>query len=797
MSAADRPTRAGDPERLRLALGFAVLAALAVFCGARLRVQTEILHFVGSESGGERALLARELADSELTRTLVLSLEAPTAGEAGAALAALAAALEGRPEVAWLRTGPPADVADAVRELYFPRRLRFLSDRPEAELPERLSDEGLARAARELKAWLAGPAAPLVRALAPADPLLAFAGITRRLGELRAGALRVEDGRFVSEDGRHAILLLATRGSAFDTRSTAPLLAAIEREFERLNAASGGRLALEQGGVHRFALDAERRIRADTQRISALATLAVAALCLACFGSLRVLFVLSLPLIAGFLCATAAGILAFGELHGMTLAFGASLIGVCIDYPVHLAVHHALEPDRAGPRAALHRIGPGLALGAGTTLAGFAVLGTAGFPGIRELGLFASTGLVASFAATWLLVPPLLRRDLHATALARRLAGAGEGVVRRLVRARSAALATSALVALAAAAALSGLRWQDDLAALGPVDPRLAAEDARVRARVSSADLGRAVVAVGRDAEEALARNDAVALLVAEARDAGLLDGFDSLHALLWSAELQERNLAQVRRSPRLAERMAEALAREGFRPEAFEPFRAALAADPPALTLDDLAASPLGPLAAPFHAVIPGRVAVPTLLRGVRDGPALAGALAGLEGVHYLDQRAFLAESFGDLRRSTLSRVGLGLVGVLVVLALRYRRLSEIGAALLPATLASLAMLAVVVATGTPVNLLHVLALVLVLSIGVDYGVFLVESARSGRSLGTSALGVGLAGLTTLASFGLLATSSHPALHSLGVASGVGVLGSLLLAPVGVALLRPGRRGP
>jgi predicted exporter len=78
-----------------------------------------------------------------------------------------------------------------------------------------------------------------------------------------------------------------------------------------------------------------------------------------------------------------------------------------------------------------------------------------------------------------------------------------------------------------------------------------------------------------------------------------------------------------------------------------------------------------------------------------------------------------------------------------------------------------------------------------------VDYGVFLVESVRSGRSLGASALGVGLAGLTTLASFGLLATSSHPALHSLGVASGVGVLGSLLLAPVGVALLRPGRRGP
>ena len=112
-------------------------------------------------------------------------------------------------------------------------------------------------------------------------------------------------------------------------------------------------------------------------------------------------------LAAGFAAGAVACILVFGEVHGMTIAFGASLIGVSIDYAVHFYCHQALAPA-ATPRATMTRILPGLLLGCGTTVVGFVVLLVATFPGLREMALFAAVGLLASLAAAWAFLPGLV-----------------------------------------------------------------------------------------------------------------------------------------------------------------------------------------------------------------------------------------------------------------------------------------------------------------------------------------------------------------------------------------------------
>jgi predicted exporter len=91
----------------------------------------------------------------------------------------------------------------------------------------------------------------------------------------------------------------------------------------------------------------------------------------------------------------------------------------------------------------------------------------------------------------------------------------------------------------------------------------------------------------------------------------------------------------------------------------------------------------------------------------------------------------------------------------------------------------------------GTTLDLFHVVGILLVLSMGVDYGVFLVES-RDNESLEATALGVLLACATTVLSFGLLAMSSVPALRSLGQVISIGLLLALLWSPVALFVLRP-----
>jgi predicted exporter len=83
----------------------------------------------------------------------------------------------------------------------------------------------------------------------------------------------------------------------------------------------------------------------------------------------------------------------------------------------------------------------------------------------------------------------------------------------------------------------------------------------------------------------------------------------------------------------------------------------------------------------------------------------------------------------------------------------------------------------------------MHLVACLLVLSMGEDYAVFLLESRESPRQIATTFVGLLLACVTTVLSFGLLALSSHPALRALGIVTSLGVLLSLVLAPLALSI--------
>jgi len=303
------------------------------------------------------------------------------------------------------------------------------------------------------------------------------------------------------------------------------------------------------------------------------------------------------------------------------------------------------------------------------------------------------------------------------------------------------------------------------------------------------------VIASARDVEQALHINDEIADRLERTRAGGPDSGIVSLHAFLWSANLQARSRAAVASVPDLAGRTLAALARDGFKPEAFEPFRRAVEAlhtapvDPP-LRLADLQASPLASIVRPFTVQLGADVGVLTFLRGVDRPAAVAAAVADLPDARVFDQTRFLDETYARFRGQTLQAIGIGLALILLVLYIRYRRFRPALAALLPAALAGAATLAILGALGIKTNLLHVLSLLLVLSIGVDYGVFLVECSGHGP-LGPTTMSLAASALTTMASFGLLALSSTPALRAIGLTTAIGISLSLLLAPTTLVMLR------
>jgi len=791
--------------RIRALFAVAVAGMLA-YCATHLELSTDVTNFLPEGSASELADLASRLADSELSRTMVLTVGADDADTAVRAARRLAERLRGHPQVARLRAGLDPDQLEELYRLYFPRRHRFLSDRPEEEIPQRVSPPALRARAAEARRQLLLPTSAVSERLIATDPLGAFQDILRRFRERGPSRLETHRGGFVtaapaegaesSGAQRFAVLFLATRASAFDSGPQSRLLAdldaafrAVQREIapERPEA-----LVLEASGANRFAVASEQSIRRDVALIATTSLVGVAVVFLAFLRSLRFFLLAVLPPLSGILVAATATRLVFGSLDGLTMAFGASLIGVAIDYSIHVLDHHRLEPG-SQPREIVRRLRPSLVLGALTTMASFAGLAITSFPGFREIGFFAMTGVGASLVVTLTVLPGFLRAaDRGVPSLARRVArGLGTGM-RRLTPHRRALAAVPLACALAAALLLPGLRFEDDLSKLMTLDPALRAEEDRVRERVGGAEAGRAVFALGADAEAALARNDRVARRLEAARHAGELADYRSLHALLWSRALQDRNVETLRGVPDLAGRVEAAFAAEGFRPGALAPFRETLAGPPPPpLDAATLRASPLGDLVAPMLLDLGDRTAAVTQLAGVTSLGALEARLADLEHVLVLDQKSFVNGIYREFRAATLEQIGVGSALVVLVLAVRYRRWRPALAAFLPSALVAGTLLAVFAAADVGVNLIHVTSLILVMGMGVDYGIFVVDSADDDRGLDATLLSLLLSCLTTVFVFGTLALSEHGALRAIGATTGLGVALAFAFAPLTLLLVR------
>jgi len=786
-------------ERPRLLATVVAMLAMAAFVFGKLEVTTDITHFLPRGENDHDVDLARRIATGELTRTMVLIVDCKDHDEAAVVSRTFEAELRAEPSVAnaldELTAGPPQGIEEALWQLYHPRRFGF-ANAIERDGDGRIADAAITKAVADLKQRLASPMSSLITRIAPSDPFLILPKLFDEVSAAGGGGLAVVDDRFVTSEGAGAVLLLRTRASASDSTVQRPLLQGVQNAFARLQRSHGTHLQLAQSGVNRHAVAAETSMQADMQRVSIVSIVGLLLLYLLLFRSVRPAL-LSLPILgAGFLAGTTACLLAFGRVHGLTLAFGSSLLGVAVDFSLHFYSHQALAPDPAGPRATMRRIQNSLLLCAATTIVGFVTLLSSSFPGMRELALFAAVGLGGSLAATWLSMPALTK-NVRVTKLSLALTSGLRALESKKSRWRRwLALPLFAVIAVVAIG-LPRATWNDGVQSLNRVEPALRTEDDAVHARVARFEQRRVLVTEGEDEQVALCGYGSVA---ASLRQPGGAAGFGSAAALLPSAAQQTATDAALRSDVTLWPRLREALEAAGFVADAFQPFADDLTKPaPPPITPADLVGTPLEALVRPFRLDGPSGTAWLTFVQGGGNESQVAAfgeprpPTPGSGVTRLIDIEATLSRALANYRTSMVELLLLGALAVIALVALKERSVKATLFATAPPLLAAAGTVGILGLCGEPLNLMALMALLMIVSMGDDYGIFLVDDLDP-ASRDATYLSVFSSALSTIFGFGLLALSEQPALRSIGLTSSIGIVLCVLLAVATGALFVPSR---
>jgi predicted exporter len=781
--------------RLTLLVWLALLA-IAAWQAARTPIRTDLSVFLPRSPALEQQILIEQLRAGALARLVLVGIEGGTAEQRAEASRALAAALRADKQFTQVANGDGQSL-QADRAFVFRQRY-LLSPTVDAA---RFSVDGLRTAISETIEAVASPAGMLAASLLPRDPT----GETLQLIDSLAGpvAPRREAGVWSAHDGKRALLMVALHAPLIDSDAQQRALATLDQTFAALNLPD---LRLLKTGPAVFAAESRERIITEAAALSTLSTVLVVALLWFAYRSVRTLLLGLVPVACGVLAGFAVVGAGFGYVHGVTLAFGVTMIGEAVDYAVYLFVQAEGGHDPVNSATWQQRLWPTLRLGMATSIAGFGVLLLSGFPGLAQPGLFAIAGLIAAALATRyglpLLVPHGFKlRDL--SAIGARL----EAGMQRLARWRR-WIWLPCLAAVAIIGANTDRLWQRELTALSPVPLEARQLDAALRADLGAPDVRYIVAVPANDREAALRGAEATAVQLAPLLQQGLLSHFDTPTRWLPSEATQRARQAALPPAAELQSRLQQALQGLPLRPEKLQGFVEDVerARQAPLLTADSLAGTSLGlglqSLLVEREAPAAGEPSWLALLplhgvAGAAEVTALRAALARVDSTGptplLLDTKTATDTMYADyLREAAWLSGGAGLA-IVLLLAASLRSLPRLARVVLPLAAAVLCVVGGLVAAGVQLTLLHLVGLLLVVAVGSNYSLLFDQRGRlepsASRSEATRLLvSVALAMATTILTFGVLAFSSVPVLGMIGstVAPGVvlAFLFSAALAP-------------
>jgi predicted exporter len=745
------------------------LAAAAVAAGilvTQLHLSFDLSAFLPKRTTLAHDILIEQVRSGPASRLLVIGIGGAGDDRVVAAGRSLQQALDGHPAFLSVLNGEFSEDAAAVPRpvddyYLLMRDLDYSAASLQSAVQDRMQDLGFGGGA-------------LLTDLIARDPWLVTLDILESLAPAE-----MSGDPWLATNGS-AVLLAETAATSIDIAAQATAIDAIHNAFAAIGDDS---LTLDITGVGAFSVELQETIRAEATLRSILASAALLLVLFIVFRSPRMLMLSALPLLMGLLAGLTLVTLAFDTVHGITLAFGFTLLGIAVDYPLHLFSHAQHDTGRG----AIVRIWPTMRLGAASTVVAYLALAFSNSSGLAQLGLFTAGGVVVASLVTRTWLPYLLpAREGPAQV------GRNSGQAPRLSFLAAAGALAIAVVAVYPRAA-AGL-WDDKLSSLSPVDSERLAADQALRSATVTTDLRHQLALHAGSLEELLQASEALDAVLAEAVSEGYLDNWQAVTAVLPSERTQQLRRDRIPTRDELAPRLAAALDATPFRADAFDAFlaNAEQSRSRPPLAAADFEASPLRSWLDAHLMQLDGRwVALVSLVQPRPGELAQHIAAAGVEG-QLIDFQAASIGLMQDYRNTALRTILAAALLIVVLLWWGRGELRQTAWIALTVSAALLITIAIVSSMHGSLTVIHMVALLLVLGLGLDYALFLSRAEPAAERRATDRGVLACAASTTIA-FAILAASSIPVLKFLGLTVASGSLVSFLVAYGGSRLV--GRR--
>ena len=631
-----------------------------------------------------------------------------------------------------------------------------------------LTPQGIHARLKTVKQRLLAPTGIMEEALLRSDPFdLAPFGFEKFTSMNPFQGVRIVQNQFLSQDEKKAIVLADTPIEGTDFKEGKRLIEHLEHLF---TSHVPGDITVDFISVHRYTVANAEVMKADVWRVIGISTALLLLLFLIFLPHWRAGFVLLIP-ITSLVVASGAVSLFFSEVSAVTLGFGAVILGISVDFGLH--VYFALSSGYQDPGHSLDRLFRPILFSALTTIFAFGVLLFSKLPGQRQLAVFAIMGLFYALGVSLVVLPHLIKPLAHKSGRSNQWLQApapvwGKGII---------GVWLCALIL-----GIFGIRYlqfNGDLGALNRVSGDVLKAEEEIQKTWGDFRSKAMILCKGSTLETVLTQNDRVFSLMEQE---GYIKNPVSLAPVLPSKVRQEINRKRWQDywkngngARRLVFLKTEA-ATLGFSPEAFKPFYDRLDREVEPITAETLSAKGFSPMLELLLNRDENGFSATTL---VPDTPKVMAGFSRIRKIlpetRLVSQGRFREIISGAIKGDFKSFLISASVGVFLIAGFFFRRAKRLLLASIPVVTGTVVMAGSMTGLGLTFNLSNIIASILVIGLSIDYGIFMVYRLDRGFRHQTEEA-VLVSGLTTISGFAALAVARHPALSSIGLTVVLGI---------------------
>lgn len=655
-----------------------------------------------------------------------------------------------------------------------------------SKLDSLVSAEAITHRVRDNYHVLVSPTGFVTASFIRKDPLgLALMGLDKIRKEGIGESFILVDGFIATKDSSKVLLFIDPVFQGADTDHNVMFVDHLEKLRADLLAQFSGEISIGYYGSAFIAVANAKQIKTDILTTVLISMTVLMVLLVLFYKRAYIPVLVFVPTIFAVFFSLACLYLYKPIISAISLSIGAVLLGITIDYTLHVLTHFKKSADVKSLYQQLTR--PLLMSGA-TNAVAFLCLLFVRSKALVDLGIFASICIFSSAVFTLIIIPHLYRpkKEIKYNSLIDKLAS--------FPFERSKVLIVLCLLLLFISFFTSGrVGYNNNIADLNFVPGEQQETEVKLDALMNTSSKSLYLIATGKSLDEVAEKTGHLYLSLEHAEEQGLIQSYTGISALpigkdtqlskikKWASFWEDKNKEEI------IDRLQAAGAAYGFTPETHEEFYALLRKRHRPISLEELRAYDV----VGFDDFVSERDGFYTLSTLVKvDEQKRASFIAGLkktDDILVIDRQHLNEHFLGQLRDDFNRLVGYSFFAVLLILWLFFRRIELVLLSSVPIALTGFITTGLMGLFGLEFNIFSAIVCTLVFGHGVDFSIFMTAALQKQYSTGKDELqtyrtSILLAVLTTVLAIGALIFAKHPALLSIASVSLIGVFAAVII---------------